>query len=106
MRASPSGRAAGLRVGQGGGLAVVKGAMVIMAAAQTVQVRAETRGAVPEDAVSFAVHRVSSLLRVASEPVLFARVKLTMAAPPPDPAGPCGAELGSGPGRPAGTRAR
>ena len=82
MRASPSGRAAGLRVGQGGGLAVVKGAMVIMAAAQTVQVRAETRGAVPEDAVSFAVHRVSSLLRVASEPVLFARVKLTMAADP------------------------
>jgi Sigma 54 modulation/S30EA ribosomal protein C terminus len=56
--------------------------MVIMADAQTVQVHTETRGAVPEDAVSLAVHRVSSLLRVASEPVLFARVKLTMAADP------------------------
>jgi Sigma 54 modulation/S30EA ribosomal protein C terminus len=47
-----------------------------------IQVQAETRGAVPEGAVSFAVHRVSSLLRVASEPVLFARVKLAMTADP------------------------
>ena len=91
----------------------------------------------PEDAVGLAVHQVSSLLRVASEPVLFARVKLTMAADPAvgrpaiaqasvdlngrlvraqaagrgnargggarlrpaaDPAGACGAELGSDPG--------
>ena len=42
----------------------------------------ETRGAVPADAVGLAVHQVSSLLRVASEPVLFARAKLTMAADP------------------------
>jgi len=53
-----------------------------MADARTLQVQAETRGAVPEGALSFAVHRVSSLLRMASEPVLFARVKLTMAADP------------------------
>lgn len=53
-----------------------------MASTPTVQVQAETRGAVPEGAASFAVQRVSSLLRVASEPVLFARVKLTMAADP------------------------
>ena len=48
----------------------------------TVQVQAETRGAVPEDMAGFAAHRVSSLLRVASEPVLFARVKLIMSADP------------------------
>ena len=53
-----------------------------MANQQTVQVQTETRGPVPEDAVSLAVHRVSSLLHLASEPVLFARVKLTMAADP------------------------
>ena len=53
-----------------------------MADAQTVQVQAETRGAVPEGTVGFAVHRVSSLVRVASEPVLFARVKLIMSADP------------------------
>ena len=53
-----------------------------MADQQTVQVQTETRGPVPEDAVSLAVHRVSSLLHLASEPVLFARVKLTMAADP------------------------
>ena len=49
---------------------------------QSLQVQTETRGAVPEGAVSFAVQRISSLLAVASEPVLFARVKLTMAADP------------------------
>ena len=53
-----------------------------MANAQMVQVQTETRGAVPEGAASFAAERVSSLLQVASEPVLFARVKLTMAADP------------------------
>lgn len=46
-------------------------------------IQAETRGAVPENAASFAVDHVTSLLRVAPEPVLFGRVKLTMA---PDPA--------------------
>ncbi len=50
--------------------------------ADILQVQAETRGAVPEGAVSFAVDQVSSLLRMASEPVLFARVKLTMSADP------------------------
>ncbi len=53
-----------------------------MADTQAVQIQTETRGAVPEDAASFAAHRVSSLLRAASERVLFARVKLTMAADP------------------------
>ena len=53
-----------------------------MAGTRTVHVQAETRGAVPEGAVGFAVHRVSSLLKMAPEPVLFARVKLTMAADP------------------------
>jgi len=53
-----------------------------MAGTGTVQVQVQTRGAVPEGAASFAVHRVSSLLRMAPEPVLSARVKLTMAAGP------------------------
>jgi len=53
-----------------------------MADTPIVQVQAETRGAVPEGAVGFAVHRVGSLLKVASEPVLFARVKLIMTADP------------------------
>ena len=53
-----------------------------MADAGTLEVQTETRGGVPEDVVSFAVRRVSSLLRMASEPVLFARVKLTMHADP------------------------
>jgi ribosome-associated translation inhibitor RaiA len=53
-----------------------------MAGARNVQVQAETRGDVPEGAVCFAVRRVTSLLDLASEPVLFARVKLTMAADP------------------------
>ena len=53
-----------------------------MANARTVQVQTETRGTVPEGAASFAVEHVGSLLRVASEPVLFARVKLIMAADP------------------------
>jgi hypothetical protein len=53
-----------------------------MADTQMVQVQTETRGAVPEGAASLAVHRVGSLLRVAPEPVLFARVKLIMSADP------------------------
>ena len=53
-----------------------------MADTPTAQVQAETRGPVPEDIAGFAVHRVSSLLQAASEPVLFARVKLTMSADP------------------------
>ena len=53
-----------------------------MAGVQNLQVQAETRGDVPEGAASFAVRRVTSLLGVASEPVLFARVKLSMAADP------------------------
>ncbi len=53
-----------------------------MADTHTVQVQTETRGAVPADAASFAVRHVGSELRAAPEPVLFARVKLTMAADP------------------------
>ncbi len=53
-----------------------------MADTQRVQVQTETRGAVPEGAAGLAVHRVSSLLRAAPEPVLFARVKLIMSADP------------------------
>lgn len=56
--------------------------MVGMADALTTQVQTQTRGAVPEGAVTFAVRRVSSLLRVASEPVLFVRVELAMSADP------------------------
>jgi ribosome-associated translation inhibitor RaiA len=59
----------------------VKGA-IIMADTATVPVRTQTRGAVPEDAVDLALHQVSSLLRTAPEPVLFARVKLIMSADP------------------------
>ena len=53
-----------------------------MADTPIVQVQTETRGAVPEGAVDLAVHQVNSLLRVAPEPVLFARVKLIMSADP------------------------
>ena len=53
-----------------------------MADTQTVQVQTETQGAVPKGAVDLAMHRVSSLLRMAPEPVLFARVKLIMSADP------------------------
>jgi ribosome-associated translation inhibitor RaiA len=55
---------------------------MIMADTRTVQVHTETRGAVPEGAVGLAVRRISSLLRTAPEPVLFARVKLMMSADP------------------------
>lgn len=50
--------------------------------AQTLQVQTEAHGAVPALAAEVAVRKVRSLLRLASEPVLFARVKLTMAADP------------------------
>jgi ribosome-associated translation inhibitor RaiA len=53
-----------------------------MADTRMVQVQAEAQGAVPDGAVSFAVHQVSSLLRMAPEPVLSARAKLIMAADP------------------------
>lgn len=55
---------------------------LVMADASTVQVQAEARGAVPQEMVGFAVSRVGTLLRVAPEPVLFARVKLTIVADP------------------------
>jgi ribosome-associated translation inhibitor RaiA len=48
----------------------------------TVEVQTQARGAVPKGAVRLAVHRVDSLLRKAPEPVLFARVTLTMSADP------------------------
>jgi Sigma 54 modulation/S30EA ribosomal protein C terminus len=52
-----------------------------MADVRALHVQTETRGAVPEDAVILAVQQIGSLLaEVASEPVLFARVKLVMAA--------------------------
>lgn len=47
-----------------------------------VQVHTETWGDVPRHLVRFAAGRVGSLLEVASGPVLFARVKLTMVANP------------------------
>jgi ribosome-associated translation inhibitor RaiA len=53
-----------------------------MADLGTLQVQTHTQGAVPEREVRLAVQRVTALLRVASEPVLFARVKLTMHADP------------------------
>ena len=46
------------------------------------QVRAEVRGDVPRHLVRLAADRVGSLLELASEPVLFARVKLTMLEDP------------------------
>ncbi len=46
------------------------------------QVHTEIRGDVPRHLVRLAVNRVGSLLELASEPVLFARVKLTMIADP------------------------
>jgi ribosome-associated translation inhibitor RaiA len=53
-----------------------------VADAGSLEVQAQTQGEVPESEVSLAVRQVSSLLRVASEPVLFARVKLTTHADP------------------------
>ena len=56
--------------------------MVRIMDAQTLQVQTEAHGAVPALAAEVAVRKVRSLLRLAPEPVLFARVKLTMAADP------------------------
>lgn len=42
----------------------------------------ETQGSVPEGMPELAIAKVDSLLRLATEPVLFARVTLTMAADP------------------------
>ncbi len=53
-----------------------------MANAGTLEVQTQTHGEVPSNEVGLAVRRLSSLLRMASEPVLFARVKLTMHANP------------------------
>ncbi len=49
---------------------------------QPVQVQIETQGAVPEGMPELAIAKVDSLLRLATEPVLHARVTLTMAADP------------------------
>ncbi len=54
-----------------------------MAETQTLQVQTHAHGDVPEDAMDLAVMRVRAVLRLAPEPVLFARVKLTKS---PDPA--------------------
>lgn len=54
-----------------------------MADVRALHVQTEARGAVPEGAVDLAAKLIGSLLaEVASEPVLFARVKLVMAADP------------------------
>jgi ribosome-associated translation inhibitor RaiA len=53
-----------------------------MTDARALQIQTEARGAVPEGAMELAVQRVASLLRLAPEPVLFARVKLTTVADP------------------------
>jgi ribosome-associated translation inhibitor RaiA len=47
---------------------------------QALQVETVTRGAVPEDAMDLAVLRVRAQLRAAQEPVMFAKIKLAMAA--------------------------
>lgn len=54
-----------------------------MTAAETAQVRVETHGEVPPWAVGLATAKVRSVIKVAAEPVLSARVMLAMA---PDPA--------------------
>jgi len=54
----------------------------MMPSADELQVQAEARGAVPEASADFAVQKVRSLLRLAPEPVLLARVKLGMQADP------------------------
>jgi ribosome-associated translation inhibitor RaiA len=50
--------------------------------AQAVPVRTGSRGRVPEDAETLAVTKIGSLLRHVAEPVLSARVTLTMSADP------------------------
>ena len=53
-----------------------------MQGTQPVQVQIETQGAVPEGMPELAIAKVDSVLRLATEPVLHARVTLTMAADP------------------------
>jgi hypothetical protein len=53
-----------------------------MADTEALQVQTYARGDVPREAMALAVQRVRSLLRLAPEPVLFARVKLTLATDP------------------------
>ena len=53
-----------------------------MSSPQTPRVQTEARGDIPDGAVDLAVQRIRSSLRLAPEPVLFARVKLTMVADP------------------------
>jgi Sigma 54 modulation/S30EA ribosomal protein C terminus len=53
-----------------------------MKSRHAVHVQTEVRGEVPRAAAELAVAKVRSLLRVAPEPVLFARVTLAMAADP------------------------
>jgi len=53
-----------------------------MEIAQTLQVQTDARGAVLPGSMDLAVEKVRAALRHASEPVLFARVKLTMSADP------------------------
>ncbi len=53
-----------------------------MEVTHTLQVQTDSRGAVPPSSSELAVQKVRAALRHASEPVLFARVKLTMSADP------------------------
>jgi hypothetical protein len=53
-----------------------------MTGAQVFQLQTHSRGAVPAGAMDTAVTRVRGLLRLAPGPVLFGRIKLTMAADP------------------------
>lgn len=53
-----------------------------MASPQALQVQTHVHGAVSDDSVQLAVDNVQDVLRQASEPVLFARIKLTMMADP------------------------
>jgi ribosome-associated translation inhibitor RaiA len=55
---------------------------VLMADTGTLEIQTQTHGRVPPSEMSEAIRRVSLLLRMASEPVLLARVKLTMDADP------------------------
>ena len=54
-----------------------------MSDTQALQVEMVTRGAVPEDAMDLAVVKVRAEFRAAHEPVLFAKIKLAVAADPP-----------------------
>jgi len=53
-----------------------------MPSTQELQVQIQADGSVPEDAANLAVLRLKAVLRQAPEPVLFARVKLSVATDP------------------------